>query len=808
MKNPNALRKKDETFDIESYYLNDTDMVAPDGYYGASNKGNEKQQIFKILGTLRKYWLIIVSLNLIITFLVIIYVAQRADFYQAEARVQVNSETNPAAGVKGGSSVIVNPGNDPAYFTTQLQILEGAGLLRRVVKNLDLEHNEAFLSPNKGRELTVWQNVLRMFNLYKQPARSKDENLVKNTLNLKDEARLDPDKEAEKLAPFVGMIKRGLTISPVKDTRTSVRETRLIEIKYIHQDPNVAAKVVNTIADIYVLQNLEQKVQTNAAAGDFLQKRVAELTSQIRSGEERLLNYSQKNDLISLDASQNTVVQRLSSLNGALGEAENERIAAESAYRAAMQNPMLKEGAQSADPQTGGIQSQLVTLRQKLTQLLTEYTEEWWEVKQTRKQIESLEKELNASRKIAVDTQVAKLEQTYREAAARERELRINFDKQRREVVEQNQAAINYKIIQQEIETNKSLLDGLLQRSRENDVILNGTPNNVLVADRALVPRGAIASDKFKDVFIAFGASLLLGIGLAFLLDWLNDNIKHSDDIEEQFNLPLLAMIPIASSGLGKKLLPGKFALTKTNGRAGKYDLDSFDKPAVAECYLQLRTYLLLSTPGGPPQKILVTSGQPGEGKTVTALNLAKTLSQTGVNVLLIDGDLRYPRLHNVFKAENHRGLSNLLTMKDLNEQAIAETVQKIPGTNLHLLTAGLSTPAPANLLGSNEMRNFLTIAGKQYSHIVIDSPPVLYFADSIILSTLADAVVIVARDNVSTKQAIQRTKKMLHDVGAKIIGMVLNGIPQRSSSYYKYDYYEAAEEPYAESNQGIFKLN
>ena len=262
----------------------------------------------------------------------------------------------------------------------------------------------------------------------------------------------------------------------------------MIQIGYQHYDPIVATKVVNAIADTYVLQNLEQKVQTNASASDFLQKRVAELQAQIRSGEESLINYAKNNQILSLDANQNTVVQRLSDLNTKLSQAENDRITAEAAYKAALQNPLASTSAETKDARTTGLESQLTTLKQQLAQLKVDYTDAWPEVKKVEKQIAAIEKELQSNRKRSADTQMSTLLQTYREAASRESELRKNFDTQRSAVLSQNEAAINYRIIQQEIDTNKSLLNNLLQRSRETEVVLNGTPNNVHVVDRALVP--------------------------------------------------------------------------------------------------------------------------------------------------------------------------------------------------------------------------------------------------------------------------------------------------------------------------------
>ena len=804
MKRLNGTNRENDSTGLELFYPVDADGGASDGYYsgaGVTTQGDEKAVFKNIFRTIRKHWFLILSLNLLVTALTIVYVAQSPDYFRTEARVQVNSEINPAlSGGDGGKGAVIvqNPGADPAYFATQLQILEGSGLMRRVIKTLDLENNQSFLNPQRKNQLTVWQNVQKMFGLYRPSVRDEQDVLAqpnKNTLSLKNDSASEVDTEAERLAPYVTLLKRSLDVTPVKDTRTSTKETRLIDIQFTHRDPVVATKIANAIGDAYVLQNLEQKVESNASAGDFLQKRVAELQSEIRLGEERLINYAKSNQITSLDANQNTVVQRLSALNGQLGQAENERIAAQTAYQAAVQNQMWSTTAQSKDPQVAALEAKLNDLRQKLAQLKTEYQDEWYEVVQTKSQIASIENQLRPLRRRASDTQMAALKEKLDEASARENELRKVFADQRTDVIKQNEASINYKIIQQEIDTNKSLLDGLLQQSKQNEAIISGTRNNVLVLDRAMTPGFPSGPERNRIVLGAFLASLALGFGLAFLIDWVNDSVKHSDDIENVFGLPLLAAIPAAPYSLGHKLLPN-LALSRGHRRMKRhYDLAAFEKPMFLESYLQLGTYLLLSTAGGPPGTILITSAEEGEGKTVTALNLASSLANTRGKVLLIDADLRCSRIHLIKQLPNTIGLTDLLTAEEITDESLDQTIQKIPGENLHILTSGGHTVNPGNLLSSGEMKKLLTKLSDTYSHIIIDSPPGLYFADGIIISTLVDSVVIVARDNKSSRQNVMKVKKTLQNVGANITGMVINGVSVKQSSYYNYSYYQLPEE-------------
>ena len=796
-----------ELAEVDSDYPEEFGAYAP-GYYGDLNQSSEKQMLYQFLATVRKRWLLILTITLTATFAVFFYVAQKPDYYKAAARVQVNAEnTVLPSGRDGGSSPIVisSQSSDPAYFATQLQILEGSKLLQRVVKTLDLENNPHFLRPAPKRPPTFWQNATKIFTSGSDSAEDTEEPgprvEPKENLALRTDDSPDDESDTERLAPLVAKIKQNLVVSPVKDNRTANKETRLIQIEYTHGDPELVSKITNTIADLYVLQNLEQKVQSHASAGDFFQKRVAELQSAIRLDEERLINYSKTNQLVSLDPSQNTVVQRLTSVNQQLGEAVNDRIAAQTSYQAALQNQMRAATAEGQDAQASGLAVKLNDLRQRLAQLKTEYTDEWWEVVQTKKQIENVEGQLSTVRNRAMDVQLAGLKQKLDEATAREKQLRGDFDKQRDDVIRQNEASINFRIIQQEIDTNKSLLASLLQRSRENDIILNDTPNNVLVSERAVIPNGPSGPERSQTVILAFLVSLVGGCGLAFLLGWLDDSIHGSTEIESLLGVPLLATVPAARGSFADRVLWGRL-LGGGDGRSrnDNYELALFESPVFTESYVQLRTHLMLSRAGGPPKTILVTSGEAREGKTVTALNLALSLSEGNRKVLLIDGDLRCPRIETIRGLNKPIGLTTLLTADELTEEMIGEAIQQDNKSDLHILGAGERSVNPTNLLDSDEMRSLIKRLGSIYSHIVIDSPPMLYFADSTILSLLVDSVVLVVRDGRTPKQTLFKVQRLLQAVGARVSGVVMNAVPQKDRGYYQYDYYRA-NSPAAENN-------
>ncbi len=799
----NLLTNKDQgQVQIQPYTI-DSDAGYGYDYAGVASTESQKHQFLRLLAILRKRWWLILTTTLLVTGFVVVYQARQPDYFRSTARIQVNNEMNPAA---GGSSIVTSQGNDPGYFATQLQIIEGTSLLRRVAKSMDLEHNEAFLNPGRNSNLNTWQKVLRMFGLYKPETvlASKPGSQPANRLDLAPETLSNLEAQAEVLAPYVNTIKSGLSVMPIKDDRTASKETRLIRVEFSHGDPVLAAKVANSIADVYVLQNLERKVESNASASDFLQKKVAALTMQIQSDEERLINYSNNRGIISLDTAQNTVVQRLGDLNAKLSAAENERITAETAYKAARQNPMSDAAAENSDARTAAIEGQLTTLRQQLAQLKTEFTDEWPDVKRVKQQIAQLESEVQENRKRATQTKTAQLLQTYQEAAQRERELRSNFESQRGAVLQQNEAAINYRIIEQEIGTNKKLLDNLLQKERETEVILNGTPNNVYVADRASVPGIPEGPQRMKSVLIALISSLFVGVGLAFLVNWLDDTVRVYDDLEAKLGTPVIGQIPGVRVGAARRFLSNRKLLKDRNGNGSAAIVPSISaQPIVSEAFNQVRTSLLLSPVGKTPRTVLVTSGQPTEGKTFTSLNLAKSLSQLGGKVLLIDADLRCPKQHVINGLSNENGLSNLLSLANLDQKSIDNAIAKDVAPDFDVMTSGPLVPHPANLLGLSKMSSLLVRLGAYYRYIIIDSPPALYFADSIMLASNVDAVVLVGRVNFSSRELLALAKKKLQGVHAHVVGIVLNDVPTRNYAYSNYSYYSQYDEAETASTSG-----
>lgn len=750
---------------------------------GSNGHSEDKVHLQEFLFSLRKYWLLIIGLTLLCTALVGVYMARQPSLYEASVQIQVDLENpSPTLGTAKGGTYVVNPVNDPAYFNTQLQVLTTPRLLRRVVKDLDLEHEPSFrvmpAAPSR------WQRWFGESSTATQPAIAQAA-----TGADEEDAMTQADlAEATRIAPYVEAIKLGLKAEPVKEVRLPIKETRLITLTYAHSDPQLAAKIVNRIAETFVRSNLERKTDNSKTTGAILEQRITDLQTQIKQQETQLLEYAKDHQILSLDAAQNTVVERLTNLNRQLLEAENERKVAEAAYQAAQAPGAADALASGGAREVNETETRLSQLHQRRAQLLVDFTPQWPEVKEIDNQIATLERQLRQSRTRASSVVVTNLSTHYRQAMARERALRGAFDVQRGETLAQNEAAVNYRILQQEIETNRGLLEGMLQRSKENEAALAALRNNIHVNDYAVIPTAPIGPKRLLFTGVAFAFALIVGIGLAVLLGYLDDSFRSTDDLERTLNLRALAAIPSAN---------GRRSLLSAPHSSLEAENELMLEPAYPlpfrEAYRQLRTSMLLSARRGELKSLLVTSSSPGEGRTTIAVNMARSLARTGALVLLVDADLRKPSLHSLFELDNDGGLTSVLTA-GLDERDPLRFIQHTE-RRIGILTSGPTIEDSAELLGSEQMRKVLESLQSIYDYVIIDSPPLGYFTDAVLISALVDRVVLVVDSGKSTRETVKRSYQLLQDAGAPTLGIVLNNVREPRSNRRRY-----AEQSYAEA--------
>jgi succinoglycan biosynthesis transport protein ExoP len=749
--------------------------IAQSKPYGvsASDPTHLRDYLFVVL---KRKWLIL-TLVLVITSLVTIQMYRQPSVYQATTQILI--EPKKESILKAGQGVVINTGGDkdPAYWNTQLKLLENPALARQVILTLGLHRDPSFFG--SAGQTSIGASIRRLIYGEEQtqsvpaPANTKVEvvgpdEVASGQLSTQDLA---------KLQPYEDTMAANLTVEPVVGTN-------LILLSYKHTNPELAQRIVNTYADTFVHNNAERQTTGADKARQVVGEKIAELQQKIGVAENERYSYIQEHDLPTPGTPGSPVLNlsadRLAKLSAQLLEAENETKNLKALYDATndSSNPNdIPEVAENKRIQA--LREKLDNLQQKRDELLVLYTPEWPEVKRVDAQIKMLDEALSkAPREV-----VAAMRSRYQSALAKENSLRRDYNAQRGDFSEKNKYQLHLSVLNQEIETNKQYLNTLLQKQQELE---NAEPdalktNNVRVTQYSR--SGAlIGPARTRNIVIAFLLSLGVGIGLAFLLDYLDDTLKSVEDVDRYIHLPALALIP--TNRTERPRLKGKSPQAAEVGEATALALIDDVRSPIAEAYRHLRTSLLLSSAGQPPKTILVTSSQPSEGKTTTAVNTAVMLAQTGAEVLIIDCDLRRPRLHAHFNVPNSGGITNFLSGEsDLD--ALLQPYEKLP--NLKLLTSGPVPPNPAELLGSDEMRKLLNLVSDRFTHIIIDSPPAISFTDASILSTMVDGVVLVVHGGRSSRAIVRRAKQQLMDVGANIFGIVLNNVRLEATNYYYY---------------------
>jgi capsular exopolysaccharide synthesis family protein len=599
-------------------------------------------------------------------------------------------------------------------------------------------------------------------------------------------------KEQDRLRPVIDDYLKRLDVAPV-------RFARLVGISFESKDAELAARIINTHAKVYIAQNLKFKVEATQEASDFLQQNLVTLKQKLEKAEDQLQAYSQQNQILFTEEGKNTATEKLRQLEEAFTKAQQDRIQKESYYR------LVQSGETDTLPQVidnrliAELSAKMVDLQRQESELAVTFRPEYPVRQRISGQINQIESSI-AFEKARVVTMVRT---EYSAAADREALLGAELAKQRDVVNKINEDIIQYNIYKGEANSVRDLYDGLQKRLREASVSAGLTASNIRVIDRAEVPPYPIKPRKLiAAVFSIFGG-LVLGIGFAFFQEYLDNSIKAPEDVTRYLNVPTLGMIPKLASlrgssgyGYGGYTLPpadnrsAKASLSKSAAeKSENVDLIVHQEPSslMSEAYRSVRTSLLLSNSGHPPRTIVVTSAAPSEGKTTTAVNLAISLTQTGSKVVLIDADMRKPRIQRVFSLNSSSGLSSFLA----GGAKLKEVIYKTDVPNLMIIPCGVTPPNPGELILSSGFRKMLEALGEYFDFVVLDSPPVGNVSDARILSAAADCTILVIKAFATSRHQARDAAIHLTNANARLSGVVLNDIDVRRRSYYSgYSYY------------------
>jgi capsular exopolysaccharide synthesis family protein len=729
---------------------------------------NEQRDLRSHLSLLyRRKWMII-SVVIIVTTLVAVYMYRLPSVYQAETTIRIEQKSESFLRAK---DIVINTANDPAYWRTQLKLLENPMLARRVILALDLQHNPAFLSTPARAGLFPSIQGLVTSRKGSAPAEAALSSIPAG-------ASVDTltDEQRAQLAPYVSTLLANLMIEPMP-------ETNLVKISFTHTDPEIAAKVTNTLAELFMTDDLRRENEGLDNANAQLAVQIADLQMAIKQEEEERINYIKNHGLpLGQMKGENLTGVRLDTLSGQLLAAENERKILQAALDAAQRTSSREAIPEvQSDKAVQEIKAKLRLLEQRRASLSVKYTPEWPELKEIDQEISQLRAELEKTSGEVVASMKSRLDA----ALAREAELRSSYYGELGAANRQSQSEIELGSLNQKIETNKQLYTTLIQRQKELQIDASDKKSSVVISTRAEKPTAPVGPQRNRSIMIAFFLSLFAGTALAFLLQQMDDSIKSVDELVAYTNLPNLALIPAMSRGR----VAGNRRLSLPGSRRVEISSELLEnaRSPVAEAFRHLRTSLLFSSGMTTPRSILVTSGQALEGKTTVAVNTAIALAQTGVSVLLVDCDLRRPSVQKHINATIEPGLTDYLA-GEIDLDAALKTYDALP--NLKVMTSGYLPSNPAELLGSEEMLAFLNQARQRFAHVIIDSPPSVSFADGAIISTLVDGVVVVVHGGKSSRAVVRHLIHRLTGVGARICGTVLNNVKPQLYDYYYNSYY------------------
>ena len=568
--------------------------------------------------------------------------------------------------------------------------------------------------------------------------------------------------------------------------------TRIIDIHYRSPNKELAARVVNTLANTYIEQNFKTRFESTMQASDWLSRQLVDLQMKVETSQEKLVKYQKEHQILGIDEKQNITTAKLDELNKELTAAESQRMEKESIYRladsgdtdsaAAIAGGISSKVTGSTSGLLDKLQAAKADLNIQIAQFSTQFGPSYPKLAELNNQVKEIDSQIQSEMKKVS----SRLRGDYLAALQRENMLRAALEEQKQQENKLNESAIEYSLLKRDFETNRTLYEGLLQKLKEAGVTAGLRSNNIRQVDIARTPEAPAEPNIPRNLGFALALGLTSGIGLAFLLEGIDNTVRTPEQAQAISGLPSLGMIPLGSRTSSETNPTGLSVAASKEA----VELITISRPQsqMSESYRALRTSLLLTSLGAPPKTILITSALPQEGKTTTSINTATVLAQKGTRVLLIDADLRRPSIHKTLGMGPRVGLSNVLTGGTTVQQA---TVRSSVLPNLFILPAGTPPPNPAELLASSQMMDILAELRDQYDHIIVDTPPTLSVTDAVVLSTRADAVVLVIRSGQTTKPALRRSRDILAQVNARVAGVLLNAVDLDSPDYYYYYEYQ-----------------
>lgn len=682
----------------------------------------------------RRKWSIILPMMLTLG-LALLYTFSTPPSYRADALVQIEREGAKIVnfGSTNRGSGVFDEGKDP-FFRTRYEMLKSRVLSKRVIEELSLYSS---LAPKKE------ESALSVSG-------------IKKLLGFESEVTNKPAAPVD----YNALFQKNLLIQAIDGTH-------LVRVIYEAPTAEGAKNVVTSLINNFIEVQIDSKSETGEYAKDFLSKQLSESRERLRNSEEALIKYANDKGILSVDDKQTRHVKKLELLDSALVTAETRRIEAESLYL-----QMKRVGSVSTvltNPVIGSLKATLVRLEGDYQEMLKTFKPNYPDMRRLQQQIGSAKSKLRQE----MGSIQRSMEADFLAAKRQEQRIRTELSQFNQKMHNLQDSSLDYNTLKREVATNGKLYNSLLQRLEEVNVASAVNTSSISIVEPAVTPFDRYRPKPKLNVALGLFSGLLLGLGLAFLREALDQKIKSADDLQRLSGLPVLGVIPRVSKSVAKKTLG---LITVSSPRS-----------AVAEAYRVLSTNMRFVVGKEDERVMLITSARPEEGKSTTAANLACAYAQMGMKVLLVDADIRNASLHEKLGIKNKKGLTNYLK-GEIDLVGITQPVKDIQG--LYAITAGDYEENPITLLTQERMSYLTTQGASTFDYVIVDAPPVLGFADSLILSSLASSTLIVAQEDSIDIRRIKTTLEQLGRVNNNVLGFLLINAKGNSDNKKYYDKY------------------
>ncbi len=695
---------------------------------------------------LRRKWIIIVSFITVLT-LATLHSFKTTPIYQASAQLQIDKE-NP--NVVSFEEVMTMDSTDIQFYQTQYKILASKYLAQRVIDSLNLKNNPEFKSDEGSKGFSI-RGFLS--SLFRKDSQGSD----------KDDKKARLAEESRLLKAYLGR----LSVEPI-------RNSRLVDIRFNGYNPVEITKIINKHAAEYRLRNLEVRFAASHDAAEWLQKQIFVKREALEKSETALQLYKEKEKIVSLEDKQNIIIQKLEDLSTEFTVAKTERMQLETLYNLAEE---YSEDYEKQESMPGVMHSELIrqlkkeysTLSAEVEKLSQRYGKNYPAMKRAIAQKNELKTRIVEETVKIINS----IETKYKMALSKEKNLSKALEDQKEVALELNRKAIAYGSLRRDTEGERAMYDILLKRLKEADITGDLQTSNISIVGPATAPITPIKPRKKMNILLGMIVGLGMGIALVFFLEYLDNTIKSPEDIEAYLKIPLLGVLSHVN--------------VQSKGKSATSELIVHEMPksVFAEAVRNIRTSVMFSIIDTSRKLIMVTSATQGEGKTFVASNLAAVIASTGKKTLLVDTDLRKPRVNKVFSVEKNPGLCNHL----LGEIELESIIKSTQVPNLSIVTCGNIPPNPSEIMHSAVMEKFCNAIRERFDMVIFDTPPAMTVTDAIILSSIVDGVIITIKSGSTVKDTAKRCVSQITTNKGEMLGAVVNEVDITRGGYY-YHYY------------------